>query len=163
MTKKHSTLAAAASLFIFLNASFVLCESPDEEKELYQKGKDIVSVTENIDEKQYPNLAKLKKLFLMEGTIDFSAANLERRNMVDTLTYTLKKEDLDRLVALSEQVALSVGRRDRIQKETDLYKFMFKYASEIDYPKMYYLIGYNELFLEIDPDKLKEEIESFSY
>jgi len=119
-------------------------------KELIELSKDI---------KNYPNISKLKDLQAKEKTIDFNLANLEQASLLEELSKTGSKEDLDEFFS-----ALRGNTKDSKLSSFAFFQKLLTISKEKNlnltkYPNLINYGDYLRSFTDIDLEELLNEKE----
>ena len=149
---------------IMVGFSLLSCSNvPSIDLNLVEKGRTVVKETDHFDEAIYPNIKKLQTLLNLEKDIDYQAVNLEREQLIDRVSKTASKEELNNVLRMARKVQASPDQA--IQKINEYY-FQKRLFADINndqekYPNLVKYNNYLSILLDIDYSALKKELDDY--
>lgn len=97
----------------------------------------------------------------LQKEINYEKSNVERDELINKLSATLDKEDLEHMVGLSKKVAADKTMQEI--NELQLYSFMIQHTKDIDgYQNLKKHIEYLRIYINISWNELSNEIKDSS-
>ncbi|MBF0253386.1 MAG: hypothetical protein HQL29_06170, partial [Candidatus Omnitrophica bacterium] len=109
---------------------------------------------------KFDNIFLLRKTILLENSIDFKKANLERTRLIENLEKKLSRNEL------RELGANSIDYKERRLKRVEYYNYLIMKGQEVglnvdEYPMLKNYLVYVGLYDTVDRSVLMEEIDDF--